>query len=179
MPAYIALLRAVNVSGRNAIAMDDLRRSFAAMGCSDVTTYIQSGNVVFRSAVSDEARLAKSIESRIAADFGYGVRALLRSKAQLARIHRTNPFLAAKADAAALHVTFLSVAPTAAQIRSLAARETGPDRCEVIGREVFLHCPGGYGRTKLNNGFFEKRLGSAATTRNWKTVGKLLEMLSE
>jgi uncharacterized protein (DUF1697 family) len=178
MHCYAALLRAANVSGRNAIAMDDLRDLFAATGCSDVATYIQSGNVVFRSKTSEEPRLVRTIEARLAADLGVDVKVLVRSKAQLAKIHRTHPFRATGADAAGLHVTFLSDAPTAAQIRSLASGSPGTDRCVVIGREVYLHCPDGYGRTKLNNAYFEKRLGATATTRNWKTVTKLLEMMS-
>ncbi len=101
---------------------------------------------------------------------------MIRTKAELAKVIAANPF--AGVDLAKVHVTFLANKPEAALVRALADHESPPDEFRVAGREVYLHCPGGYGNTKLNNSFWERRLKVGATTRNWNTVTKLLELAS-
>src|SRR4051812_42462160 len=117
MSTYVAMLRGVNVGAHNRIKMPALVQVFEDLGHTDVVTYIQSGNVVFRSRSTSEAPLLRAIEARIAADLGCDVSVLLRSRAELAAIVKANPFLKKKADTARLHVTFLAAKPAAAAVR--------------------------------------------------------------
>jgi uncharacterized protein (DUF1697 family) len=172
---YVALLRAVNVGGRK-LAMPDLRRIVSELGAEDVVTYVQSGNVAFSSGERAGA-LAPALEEAIRAATGLDVRVLLRTRKELERALTANPLLDGR-DQSKLHVTFLEHKPAAARVRALGTDAFEPDEFRVVGREVYLHCPNGYGRSKLTNAFFERRLDVAATTRNWKTVGKLLELTS-
>ncbi|HSH58105.1 MAG TPA: DUF1697 domain-containing protein [Acidimicrobiales bacterium] len=173
MTTYVALLRGINVGGREKVAMDDLRRLFTDLGHAEVETYIQSGNVIFRSPVDDASKLAHDIESRMAADLDMAVTVLLRSEDELAQIIADNPFLDSEADQSKLHVTFLADPPSEDRANGLNTPAGEPDELVLAGLEVYLHCPNGYGRTKVNNAYIEKQLGVAATTRGWKTVAKL------
>ncbi len=173
MPTYVALLRGINLGARNKIAMADLRELFAALGCEDVSTYVQSGNVVFRSPVRSAAKLQGGIEERIRADFGLQIRVLVRTSDELATVAEGNPF-----DPATAHVTFLAEKPPADRTKKLGERTFEPDAFRVTGRQVYLRCPNGYGRSKLSNAFLEKQLAVAATTRNWKTVTALAKLSS-
>jgi uncharacterized protein (DUF1697 family) len=170
------MLRGVNVGARNKIKMKDLEALFGDLGHTSVVTYIQSGNVVFKARSKSPTALARGIEERLARDLGLEVTVLVRTKDDLAGVVRGNPFLRAGADTARLHVTFLAEKPDAALARAVEGFDAGADELKVVGREVFLHCPDGYGNTKLNNGFLEKKLDTRATTRNWNTVMKLLEL---
>jgi uncharacterized protein (DUF1697 family) len=164
---YAALLRGINLGSRNKIAMADLRALFERVGAEDVATYVQSGNVVFASA-EPQAGLARTIERRIAADLGLEIAVQLRTRAQLAKAVRENPY--AGHELAALHVTFLAERPERGRVRALDPSRSEPDEFHVAGREVYLYCPNGYGVSKLSNAWFEKQLDVAATTRNWRTV---------
>ena len=177
MGRYVAMLRAVNVGGKQ-IKMTALAALFSDLGYRDVVTYIQSGNVVFTSPSRSADALARAIEARITRELRMEVRVLLRSRAELERVQQANPFLRAGADPAKLHVTFLATKPAAALVRAAGELGFGADEFRVVGREAYLHCPNGYGRTKVNNTFFEKKLQTVATTRNWNTVNKLLELAS-
>lgn len=176
MTSYVALLRGVNVGGRGKIEMSALRKLFEDLGHADVRTYVQSGNVIFRAADDRPAELAREIEGRIARDLGVGTTVLLRGADELALIAASNPFLGRESDLAKLHVTFLADEPDRERAARLEVPAGQPDDLALLGREVYLHCPNGYGRTKLNNTFIEKRLGVAATTRNWTTVTKLRDL---
>ena len=178
MTTYVALLRGINVGGRTRVGMDDLRRLFVALGHADVKSYVQSGNVLFSSPVEESSRLIGDIERRIARDLGVTVTVLLRTKDDLARVVANNPFVSRETDPAKLHVTFLADAPDHERVARLDTPSGGPDEFSLAGREVYLHCPHGYGRTKLNNAYLERRLGVAATTRNWNTVTKLCDLAS-
>jgi uncharacterized protein (DUF1697 family) len=169
LPTYVALLRGINVTGRNKIAMSDLRTCFEELGHADVRTYIQSGNVVFTAKAGAPARLGPAIEKGITAGFGHDVAVILRTRAELAAVLKRNPF---GADA---YVTFLDAAPARALVAAIDPAAYAPDEFAVRGREVFVRCPNGYGRTKINNTFFERKLATRATTRNWKTVTTLYE----
>ncbi|MCA1844343.1 MAG: DUF1697 domain-containing protein, partial [Actinobacteria bacterium] len=135
-----------------------------------------SGNVVFTARKQSPDRLARAVETRIADELGVDPVPLIRTAEELAAVVEANPFLEKGADADRLHVTFLAATPDSGRIEAVDAGAFTPDEFAVRGREVYLHCPNGYGRTKLNNAFWEKRAGVAATTRNWKTVTKLLEL---
>jgi len=173
--SYAALLRGVNLGSHNKVSMADLRELFEALGHEDVATYVQSGNVVFK-ARDDAAGVTSAIERRIARDLGLDVAVILRNKTQLARIAAANPFARKEPEPTRLHVTFLADTPARAAVHELHAGDFAPDALHVKGKEVYLHTPQGYGRTKLNGPFFEKRLGVVATTRNWRTVTKLAEL---
>jgi uncharacterized protein (DUF1697 family) len=172
----VALLRGINLGSRNRMAMADLRELVEELGGEDVRTYLQSGNVVFRSRGKPaelEATLARGIKRAL----GLDVSVLVRTKRQLQKIVADNPF--AKSDAKTLHVTLLAAKPKAPAARKLRDGSFEPDDVELSAREVYLHCPNGYGRTKLSNTFLEKRLGVRATTRNWKTITSLAELAQD
>jgi len=173
---FVAMLRSINVGGRNRVAMDDLRTLVASIGYDHVATYLQSGNVIFTGR-GGSTKAAQAIEDRITADLGLAVPVLARSSSELAGVLASTPYGRLDADPRTLHVTFLEAQPDPSNARALMEQADGfgADRFEVIGQEVYLHCPGGYGETKLNNGFLERRLGVRATTRNWRTVTALAE----
>jgi uncharacterized protein (DUF1697 family) len=176
MKTFVALLRGVNVGGKNRIPMTELKSSFSALGHEDVVTYIQSGNVVFRSPRGNAKDVAAAVEQEIAATFGLSVTVLLRTPAELAAITEENPFLARNADLSKLHVVFLADRPAAAAVGRLDPGRSPPDEFSVLGREIYLRLPNGAGRSKLTIDYFERRLGVAATARNWKTLLKLLAL---
>jgi len=175
MTRYVAMLRGVNVGSRK-VAMADLRAVFATLGHKDVSTYIQSGNVVFTAPAAGRGNVARLIEERIAADLGLVVSVILRTSDELAQVIDTNPFLRRGLDLRSLHVTFLAASPDAALVHQLDIPPSPPDEFHLFDREVYLHCPNGYGRTMLNNAFWERRLSVPATTRNWNTVTTLLQL---
>lgn len=178
MGTMIALLRGVNVGGKT-LKMDLARASFEALGLADVRTYIQSGNVLF-SVKTAVASLGKKIETQLLEDSGLAVSVILKTPGDLAKAFRANPFLAARGiDLKSLHVTFLAEVPTKSAVARLGAIEAGDDRWRQLGANVYVHCPHGYGTTKLHNAAIERALGVVATTRNWNTVNKLCEMAAE
>jgi uncharacterized protein (DUF1697 family) len=175
MTTYVAMLRGVNVGGRNRLAMDQFQEIVGAAGGDDIQTYIQSGNAVFSSR-RPPASLVSMIEEGLEARLHARVPVLLRSAGELTAVLRSNPFLRRGVDTDRLHVTFLGSKPGSAAVKSALSFPAGDDEFAVVGRDVYLFCTEGYGRTKLSNAFFEKRLSSAATTRNWKTVATLAGM---
>ena len=173
---FAALIRGINVGGRNKISMAELRSVFSSLGHEDVTTLIQSGNVVFRSDAGDEAAIARELEDRLADDFGLAVSVLVRRPSELALVAGGNPFLEGETDLSRLHVLFLDAAPAAGLVAGLDPGRSAPDRFAVHGREIYLHCPNGSGRSRLTTAYFESRLGVRATARNWNTVLRLVEL---
>jgi uncharacterized protein (DUF1697 family) len=157
--------------------MGDLRSIVEELGGREVQTYVQSGNVVFRSGVGC-SKLERQLSQAIRRRLGLEVGVLVRTGTELAGTVARNPFLAGGAEQKALHVTFLASAPAAGAVRRLTEADFEPDELSIEGRAVYLLCPKGYGRSKLANAFLEKRLGVAATTRNWKTVTTLAELAS-
>jgi uncharacterized protein (DUF1697 family) len=168
---YVALLRGINVSGKNPIKMAALRELVASLGHRDVVTYVQSGNAVFRGTGS-ASTIGTAIEARITQDLGLTVTVLVRTEKEIAALLERTPPVGAS-DLEHLHVTFLAQKPTAAAIGALDVARYAPDDCRVLDRAVYVHCPNGYGRTKLNNTYFERQLAVAATTRSWKTVTRI------
>src|ERR1700694_950022 len=177
---FVGMLRGTNVAGHKPVKMETLRSCFESLGFKGIQTYVQSGNVVFAVSGLGEPALVKKIETKLLRDLGFPVPVLLRTASDLSRIAKRNPFLRDKAvDPLKLHVTFLSEAPTAEARKNLERLHPGPDRFHLTQREICLHCPQGYGRTKLSNATFERLLSVDATTRNWTTVNTLLEMASQ
>ena len=171
----VALLRGINVGGKNLLPMKALAAIFAAAGCTDVQTYIQSGNVIFRH--PDSTDLAAFIRAQIAEQFGLQVPVIVRSAAQLAQAFEASPFSAEGVEEAWLHVMFLQDEPMPAMIASLDAARSAPDRFIVKGREIYLHLPNGAARTKLTNVYFDSKLKTVSTQRNWRTVRTLAKMM--
>jgi uncharacterized protein (DUF1697 family) len=173
---HVALFRGINVGGNNLLPMKDLALMFVAAGCTDVRTYIQSGNVIFQ-APAGAPGIADTIAANIEKRFGFRVPLILRTSLQLRKTIRDNPFLAAPTDQKALHVYFLAHAPNAQAIAGLDAGRSVPDAFHVRGQEIYLHLPNGMGRSKLTNAYFDSKLSTICTARNWATVLKLAEMM--
>lgn len=174
---HVALLRGINVAGRNRLPMEDLRRLFRDVGCEQVESYIQSGNVVFEAAPELAARVPDLIREAIAEEFGYEIPVVARARAELEAVAEANPYLAAGADPKTLHVAFLGERPSEGAVDDLDPDRSPPDEFEVRGREIYLRCPNGMARTKLTNRYFDSRLDTTSTMRNWRTVLKLLELV--
>lgn len=174
---YAAVLRGVNVGGKNKLPMSELRSLIESLGCVDVVTYIQSGNAVFATELKPEAA-ARAIEQGIEKEFGLTVRTLVRTPAEIAAIAAANPFLG-RDDPAKLHVVFLDTAPTRAAVAVLDPDRSPGDEFAVSGREIFVHYPNGQGRSKLTLDWFERELAVAGTARNWNTLLKLQELAAE
>ncbi len=173
MKTRIALLRGINVLGSRKLLMADLRGICSELGLRDPGTYIQSGNVLFESEKAD-AEIEDMICSAIEAAYGYDVKVLVRPPSLFQRVVKENPF--PDADFRHLHVTLLASIPDPGLVRSIVDADYGEDTFVAKKDAVYIHCPGGYGRTKLHNNFFESKLRTAATTRNWRTINKLVEM---
>jgi uncharacterized protein (DUF1697 family) len=169
---YVALLRGINVGGKNLLPMKDLTAMFTKAGCAEVSTYIQSGNVIFRADAALKAKLPAIIKGAIKKRFGFEPPIVLRSGDELRAVAAGNPFI--KSEIETLHVAFLADLPAKEAAKALEPKP--PDEFVLIGREVYLRCPNGYGKTKLTNAWFDSRLKTISTVRNWKTVLKLLEM---
>lgn len=176
---YIALLRGVNVNGHRPVRMDALRALVAELGYADVRTYIQSGNVLLRSADAEAAQVGCALEAGIARRLGLDVAVVVLDEAELAAIAAGNPFVHEGPGPGDLYVTLLAQAPAADRLAALDPRAFLPDRYAPAGRCVYVHCPNGFHRTKLTNAFFEARLGGPATTRNWQTVLRLARLAGE
>jgi len=178
MTTFISILRGINVSGQKKILMADLKSLYDQLGFNDVTTFIQSGNVIFKSKKkgSDQA-VAKAIGQAILKKYKFKVPIIIRTAEEMQKVISENPFPKQKGiNIEKLHVTFLAEVPDKAQVISISHLDFSPDKFIIAGKEVYLYTPGGYGITKLSNNFFENKLKVTATTRNWKTVNKLAEL---
>jgi uncharacterized protein (DUF1697 family) len=172
----LSLLRGINVGGKK-VPMLDLRGLYADLGFKNITTYIQSGNVIFESKV-DATSTTKKIEKGLKEKFGFDVSVILRTKEELNSVIRGNPFLKEKnIEEEKLYVIFLAASADKELVKKLEESLPGPERFIIKEKTIYLYCPVGYGEAKLNNNFFEKKLKVIATTRNWRTTNILLEMM--
>jgi uncharacterized protein (DUF1697 family) len=177
MKTYIALLRGINVSGQKQIKMADLKKMFEDLNFTAVETYIQSGNVVFRSDEADQHRLSILIKKEINNIFGFEVEVIILSAKELVVVRDNNTFLNdTDKDKERYYMTFLSEKPSPARIEILKTFNYSPEEYVLENTTIYFYAPNGYGRAKMNNNFFESKLKVFATTRNWKTVNKLVEM---
>jgi len=177
--AYAALLRGINVGGKNKLPMKDLCAMFVGLGCADVRNYIQSGNILFKSEPSLAANVPALIERAIADRFGLQVPVVLRSAEELREVGAHNPFLKTGGNLEWLAVGFLAAPPDPTRVKALDPHRSPPDEFTVRGREIYLRCPNGLGQTKLNTNYFDSKLKTVSTFRNWNTVLRLIEMLGE
>ena len=175
---YVALLRGINVGGKNLLPMQALAAMFVAAGCSEVVTYIQSGNVVFSASAKVKKALATAISKQIEADFGLRVPIVLRSTAEMIAVAEGNPFLLQGFVVETLYVSFLQEMPSGAALAGLDAQRSPGDQFEVVGGEIYMQLGNGAGNTKLTNAYFDSKLKTVSTSRNWRTVLKLVEMLA-
>jgi uncharacterized protein (DUF1697 family) len=178
MQTFISILRGINVSGQKKILMTDLKTLYENLKFKEIKTYIQSGNVIFKSNEKlSDISLAKKIEDEIFKKYAFRVPVIIRSIDEMQNILSKNPFLKEKnTDVKKLHVTFLSESPDKKNVESIENIDFSPDQFFIRGKEIFLSVPNSYGETKISNNFFEKKLKVKATTRNWNTVNKLVEM---
>ena len=173
MPVMVALLRGVNVGGRGKLPMADLRGVATDLGYDDVATYIQSGNLVLRTSAS-ATKVAKDLAAAIAGLGDVKPAVMVRSRSQLAKVVDANPFLRRGEDASLCHVTFMETAASGA-LGALDLDKYEPEEAKAVGKELFLFLPGGMGRSKLAADLARNKQ-AVGTTRNWRTVTKLLEM---
>lgn len=174
MKTYISLLRGINVIGQKKITMVELTKLYQSLNLKEITTYIQSGNVVFHCSNTNSKELAEEIERKIREFFGFTIVVFIRSKDEFQKIIERNPFI--NKDLTKLHVTFLSDDLENTQINDINRIKDESEKVFISGSEIYLFCPKCYGRTKLSTNFFEKKLKVSATTRNWKTVNKLFSL---
>ncbi len=181
MTTYISILRGINVGGAKKILMSDLKKIYEGLGFKKVTTYIQSGNVIFQSEnhINDE-EAANMVEKALFRKYGFEVPVLMRTTEEIHNTLKNNPLLRDKNfDIDKMHVTFLAEQPQKEYLEAIRKYNYSPERFEIVGKDVFLYCPNGYGTTKLSNSFFEYRLKVSATTRNWRTVNTLAGIAKE
>lgn len=178
MQTYIALLRGINVGGHRKMKMADLRSTLAELDFREVQTYIQSGNIVFQKEKTKESELEKNISEKIKSTFDYDVPVKVLSAKELNSIFKKNPFIPEQENIKALLVTMLSSKPKKADVSAVEAMDFGDDLFTIDGKAVYLNIKSPYHKTKISNGFFEKKFCCRATTRNWKTMTKLVEMCS-
>ena len=176
MARLVVLLRAINVGGTSKIAMADLRTLLDELGYEDVTTVLQTGNIVLSSPKSAEDTGAE-IEKAVADELGVTSRVLVRTRRQFLSVVERNPFPEAVSDGKKLHVAFLAGKPDAEELKKIDRDALLPERFEVIGKEIYFHLPNGMGRTKIFGKITDKRLGTASTLRNWNTVMKVADLV--
>jgi uncharacterized protein (DUF1697 family) len=166
------------MTGHNSIKMAELSSLFIDLGYPDALTYIQSGNVIFSSEIiSDERETALKIEKAILRRFDYTVPVMIRTSEELRKLFSVNPYLSEeKFEPSKMAVIFLHEKVTEEQIQKVKGIDYPPDKFKIVGKEIFIFCPNGFGRTKLYTNFFEKKMGVIGTARNWKTITTMLEL---
>jgi len=170
---HVALLRGINVGGKNIVPMKELAALFTAAGCRDVTTYIQSGNVIFTASASVLKKLPAVVSN------AFNVPTVVRSHDELAAAIRANPYLTEDIDTKTLHIMFLATHPAPAAVAALDPDRSPPCRFCVKGQDIYLHLPAGAAKTKITNAWIDSKLSTVSTIRNWNTVLKLLELTRE
>ncbi len=175
MQTYVSMVRGINVGGKK-VKMNDLKELYKSLDFHDVKSYIQSGNIIFRTKNTKPSVLIDIIENKIDKVLDLDVKVLIRTKKELKNIINGNPFR--NEDINYLYVIFLSDIPSKKLIKDLNInfdfnKKNESDKFCISEKEIYLYLPNGYGRTRFNNNFFEKKLGISATTRNFRTVNKL------
>ena len=177
MKTYIALLRGINVSGQKKIKMADLKSLFESLDFKNVKTYIQSGNVIFDMDEMPTEHLEQAIEYRLQKTYGFDVTTIVTNPTDLQHIVHNSPYINdASVDVNRLFVCFLKTAPEPDAMDKLNNITLEEEYFHVFDNVVYIHVPHGIGRAKLNNNFIENKLKVVATTRNWKTINKLIEL---
>lgn len=174
----ITILRGINVSGQKKIKMLELKSLYESLGFQNVATYIQSGNVIFDTRNKNKSKLKMLIEDAIEKNFQFHVPVEIRTPLEFENIIKNNPFAPIKLekDGTKILITFLANEPDPVKIANLMKHVVLPEKLLVKGKEVYLYCPNGYGKSKLSNSFIENKLDVKATTRNWKSVYTIHEL---
>lgn len=183
MTTYLALFRGINVSGKKIIKMEDLRKLMQDAGYTDVTTYIQSGNVVFGSTSGSKEKIARAIEKLVEEKYGFDVTVFVIDRKHLEKAIANNPYADGKtpedAGTKKIYVTFLSGAPSAEAMEKLRQAPIGDDLIEVHDEILYFKLAVGAADSKLSNNLIESKLKLKATTRNWNTTLKLAEIMAK
>ncbi len=180
MTTLIFMVRGINVAGSRPLRMDQLRALVEGLGFTRPRTYLQSGNVVCASQSPGAAACGEAVERRILRDFGYEVAVAAYAAGGLSAVVSANPLVGRRSvDAKFLHATFLIRPGAGASLEGIPLPLGRGEAAVLVDDVVYLHCPNGYGNTKINNTFFERKLGCQATTRNWRTVTALDAMARE
>jgi uncharacterized protein (DUF1697 family) len=180
MTTNISILRGINVSGQKLIKMDDLRHLYEKLGFHNVTTYVQSGNVIFKSDDIEPNDLGQNISQQIQKDYGFEVPVIVLTIGKLKQILDNNPFLNdPNKEHSHLYVTFLASQPASFEKAAIESKKQNEEEISFSENVIYLYCPEGYGRTKLNNNFLESKLKVVATTRNWKTTNELFKIANQ
>jgi uncharacterized protein (DUF1697 family) len=174
--SYIALLRGINVGGKNKVPMQRLRELITAMGGTGVRTHLQSGNAVFTHREEDPQRLTTELERTIADELGLAISCLVRTAADLRRVIEANPFSMEGVDGSRFLVVFLSGPPPLGKLATLDPVVYSPDEFRPGEREIYAHLPDGIRDSKLATHFTDRWLGMTASARNWNTVTKLVAL---
>lgn len=177
MITYIALLRGINVSGHHKIKMTELKQLFLALGYHDVITYIQSGNVVFKSNLKDSILIEDTIISAISKRFGHTIKVLVLTNENLTKVFVSNPFLQIEAiDTKSLYAILLKENFFVDGIKLIGPYLANNEELKIVGNCAYIHYPSGAGKSKLTINIIEKKLQTVATSRNWRTITKLIEL---
>lgn len=177
MPVIISMLRGVNVGGHNKIKMEALRALYASLNLRDSQTYVQSGNVIFRTEEGDLARLAKRIEDGIEKAFGFHSDVILRTSAELRDLLAKNPFATRRnIEPNKLLIVFLANDPAPEAREKIRTLKTDPEEVKIARRELYIHFPNGIGQSKLSMPAVLKTLNTSGTGRNWNSVTRMLEI---
>jgi uncharacterized protein (DUF1697 family) len=180
MPIYISMLRGINVGAHKRIKMEQLRISFEGLGFEQVRTYIQSGNVIFKTAKVSEPVLTRRIEKKLLEDFGFPVSVISRTAGEMAKAVQNNPFLKASGiDAEKLHVAFLSEVPALSALQKCEPLAIAPDQAYCSGTELYLYLPNGVSGSGLMKSSLDRTLAVMTTMRNWRTVNAIHQMCME
>ena len=176
LATHVALLRGINVGGHHKVPVAELRALFEQLGHTGVTTYVQSGNVLFTSETLDEPTTTGGVARALHDRFGFDIPVVVRTTAELATAAARQPYAAAQPDHAKLHVFFLADEPAPEAIANLDPARFVPDEFTFEGRHLYAHYPNGAGRSGLTGDRIERACGTTATARNWRTVTKLLAL---
>ncbi len=180
MPVIISMLRGVNLGPHNRMKMEELRAAYESLKLQDPRTYVQSGNVLFKTKERDEAKLSSRIQDGIEKKFGFRPDVILRTTEELRRAVARNPFAVRKnLDPSKLLVTFLGAHPESELCEKLRAIDTAPEELHLVGREIFIYYTNGLARPKFQWIKAEKILKVTCTGRNWNSVTKMLAMAEE
>lgn len=175
MNTWIAFFRGINVGGSHLLPMKELKALLEKHGCTHVKTYIQSGNVVLRSSMSDPSRVATRLKSAVSESHGFEPRVLVLDRSALEKAVAANPFPKAEANPKSLHLFFLAEQPKSPDLKSLNTVKGKTEAFALKGRIFYLHTPDGFGISKLAERA-ERFLGVDATARNWRTVTTVLAL---
>ena len=173
---YVALLRGINVGGNTMIKMEELRKTFEALGFENVVSYINSGNLAFDARKTSETNLVNKIEAAVEKLIAKTVQVMVREQPDIARVVANNPFDGKYKSHKEMHVLFLKSELSDQQVSWLTEAAPSGEYFQVSGREIFCHLPMGVADSYLGRGQFEKKLKAAVTARNWRTVEKLAEL---